>query len=125
MKSQYRKTRLLILIGGVIYVPTAGALHLFIGSLADWTNTLSPLIGHEETVTLIQEQYNRIMPAMYIAYVGIILLILKSAFALLTKKTVLPRWMFAFNMIVFQMIFVLFRISVRLSVPGFQRGILC
>lgn len=98
---------MLILIGGVIYVPTAGALHLFIGSLADWTNTLSPLIGREETVTLIQEQYNRIMPAMYIAYVGIILLILKSAFALLTKKTVLPRWMFAFNMIVFQMIFVL------------------
>ena len=65
------------------------------------------------------------MPAMYIAYAGIILLILTGAFALLTKKTVLPRWMFAFNMIVFQIIFVLIPDIRQLSVPGFQHGILC
>ena len=47
------------------------------------------------------------MPAMYFAYAGMILLILTSAFAVLTKKTVLPRWMFLFHMIVFQIIFVL------------------
>ena len=91
IEPQYRKTRMAVLIGGVIYIATAGALHLFIGSLADWTTTLSPLLGREETITLIQNYYNRIMPAMYFAYAGIILLILISAFAVLTKKTVLPR----------------------------------
>lgn len=91
IEPQYRKTRMAVLIGGVIYIATAGALHLFIGSLADWTTTLSPLLGREETITLIQNYYNRIMPAMYFAYAGIILLILTSAFAVLTKKTVLPR----------------------------------
>ena len=104
---QYRRTRWAVLVGGVIYVATAGALHLFIGSLADWTNTLSPLLGREETVALIQAQYARLMPAMYFAYAGMVLLILASAFAVLSKKTVLPRGMFAVHMIVFQLIFVL------------------
>lgn len=104
---QYRKTRAAVLAGGVIYVATAAALHLFIGSLADWTSVLSPLLGQEETVALIQAQYERIIPAMYFAYAGMILLILPNAFALLTKKTVMPRKMFAFHMIVFQIIFVL------------------
>ena len=107
IEPQYRKTRMAVLIGGVIYIATAGALHLFIGSLADWTTTLSPLLGREETITLIQNYYNRIMPTMYFAYAGIILLILTSAFAVLTKKTVLPRGMIALHMIVFQIIFVL------------------
>lgn len=104
---QYRKTRAAVLAGGVIYVATAAALHLFIGSLADWTSVLSPLLGREETIALIQAQYERIIPAMYFAYAGMILLILPNAFALLTKKTVMPRKMFAFHMIVFQIIFVL------------------
>lgn len=104
---QYRKTRLAVLAGGVIYVATAGALHLFIGSLADWTNTLAPIIGREETVALIQAKYSHLMPAMYVAYAGMILLILTSAFAVVTKKTVLPRWMIALHMIVFQIVFVL------------------
>ena len=107
IQPQYRKTRMAVLIGGVIYVATAGALHLFIGSLADWTTTLSPLLGREETTALIQNYYSRLMPAMYFAYAGMVLLILASAFAVLTKKTVLPRWMFALHMIVFQVIFVL------------------
>lgn len=107
VKAQYRKTRLAILVGGVIYIASAGALHLFIGSLADWTNTLSPIIGKEKTIALIQEKYNHLMPAMFIAYAGMFLLILTSAFAVLTKKTVLPQWMFAFHMIVFQIVFVL------------------
>ena len=107
IKPQYRKTHLTVLAGGVIYIATAGALHLFIGSLADWTSTLSPLLGREETMALIQAQYDRLMPAMLIAYAGMILLILVSAFAVLTKKTVLPRWMFVFHMIVFQIAFVL------------------
>ena len=107
IQPQYRKTQTAILAGGVIYVATAGALHLFIGSLADWTTTLSPLLGREKTAALIQAHYSRLMPTMYFAYAGMILLILTSAFAVLTKKTVLPRRMFVFHMIVFQIVFVL------------------
>ncbi len=51
IRPQYRRTRTAVLAGGVIYIATAGALHLFIGSLADWTTTLSPLLGCEETFT--------------------------------------------------------------------------
>lgn len=104
---QYRKTRLAVLAGGVIYVATAGALHLWIGSLADWMTVLSARLGPEETAALIQAQYRRLMPPMYFAYAGMVLLILASAFAVLTKKTVLPRRLFALHMIVFQIVLVL------------------
>ena len=73
---QHKSTRRVILIGGVIYVATAGVLHFFIGSLADWTTTLAPLLGREETTALIRAQYSRLMPAMLIAYAGMLLLIL-------------------------------------------------
>lgn len=96
-----------VFVGGVICITSASALHFFIGSLADWTNTLSPLLGKEETTGLIQSQYARMMPAMFIAYAGLALLILTGAFTVLTNKTVLPRWMFAGHMIVFQIVFVL------------------
>lgn len=104
---QYRKTRAALLVGGVIYVATAGALHLFIGSLADWTGTLAPVLGREETLSMIQSQYARVIPAMGIAYAGMVLMILASAYAVLTKKTVLPRRMFLVHMIVWQILFVL------------------
>ena len=107
IQPQYRKTRWAVLVGGVIYIATAGALHFFIGSLVDWTSTLSPILGREETTALIQAQYDRLMPAMFIAYAGMVLMILTGAFAVLTKKTVLPRRMFAFHMIVFQIVLVL------------------
>lgn len=107
IQPQYRKTRIAVLVGGVIYVSSAGVLHFFIGSLADWTNTLAPMLGREEAMTLIQAQYNRLMPAMLIAYAGMILLILTSAIAVLNGKTILPRRMFAFHMIIFQILFVL------------------
>ena len=58
-------------------------------------------------MALIQAHYARLMPAMYLAYAGMILLILASAFAVLTKKAVMPRRMFAVHMLVFQIIFVL------------------
>ncbi len=107
IQPQYRKTRAAVLAGGVIYIATAGTLHFMIGSFADWTSVLAPRLGRKETIALIQEQYNRLMPAMAIAYAGMVLLILASAFAVLTKKTVLPRWMFAVHMIVFQIVLVL------------------
>ena len=104
---QYRKTRLAVLIGGVIYIATAGALHLLIGSLADWTSTLAPPLGQAQTAALIASQYSRLMPAMLFAYAGMILLILASAFAVATGKTVLPRRMAAVHMLVFQLVFML------------------
>ena len=107
IKPQYRKTRALVLAGGVIYVASAGALHFFIGSLADWTARLAPVLGREETVSMVQARYDRIMPAMGIAYAGMVLLIVASAFAVLTKKTFLPRWMFLFHLVFIQKILVL------------------
>lgn len=104
---QYRKTRTALLAGGVINIATVGALHLFIGSLADRTSTLSPLPGREETTALIQAQYDRLMPAAYFPYAGMVLLILASAFAVLTQKNILPRWMFALHMMVNQIVFAL------------------
>lgn len=65
------------------------------------------LLGREKAAALIQAQYDRLMPAMSIAYAGMVLLILASSFAVLTGKTVLPRWMFVLHMIVFQILFVL------------------
>ena len=107
IRPQYRKTRLAILAGGVVYIATAGTLHLFIGSLADWTSILSPLLGREETAALIRAQYDRLMPAMLIAYAGMGLLIFTSALAVLAGRTVLPRRIFVFHMIVWQIAFVL------------------
>ena len=104
---QHKSTRRAVLIGGVVYVATAGVLHFFIGSLADWTATLAPLLGREETTALIRAQYSRLMPAMLIAYAGMLLLILAGAAALLTKRTVLPRRLFAVHMLVWQIVFVL------------------
>ena len=107
IKPQYRRTRMCVLVGGVIYVASAGMIHFLIGSLADWTSTLAQVLGSEEAAALIQEKYDRLMPAMLPAYAGMLLLILSSAFAVLARKTILPRWMFAFHMLTWQIIFVL------------------
>lgn len=104
---QYKKTRTTVLAAGVVIMATAGALHLYIGTLADWTTTLSPLLGRDETIFLIKAQFDRLLPSMYISYVGLALLFLVSGFAVLTGRTILPRWMTALHMIVFQLIFVL------------------
>lgn len=104
---QHPKTRLVILVSGTVYVATAGTLHFFIGSLADWTSVLSPLLGREDTVALIQAQYGRLMPAMLVSYAGMIVFILATGFAVLTGKTVLPRRMFGFHVIVWELLFIL------------------
>ncbi len=104
---QHRKTRTAVLAGGVIYLTSAGALHFFIGSLADWTGTLSPLLGRTDTAALIQAQYDRLMPAMLLPYAGMLLLIFSNAFAVLTKKTVLPRWMLVFHLLVWETVLIL------------------
>lgn len=107
IRPPYRKSRAAVLAGGAIYVATAGTLHFFIGSLADWTATLSPLLGREETTALIRTQYDRLMPAMAFSYAGMVLFFLATAFAVLTKRTVLPRRMFMFHPFIWQIVFVL------------------
>ena len=107
IQPQYQKTRLAIRIGGVIYLTSAGVLHFLIGSLADWTSVLAPLLGRERTAALIRAQYARLAPATLIAYGGMLLLILCNAWAVLTKKTVLPRRMFLCHMLIWQLVLVL------------------
>ena len=107
IKPQYRKTRWAVLTGGVIYAASAGVLHFLIGSLADWTGTLAPLLGREKTLTVIQAQYERLMPPMLIAYAGMVLLILAGFYALLTKKTFLPQRMVVFHVLVWQLVLML------------------
>ncbi len=107
VKPQYRKTRLITAVGGAVYVTSAMTLHFFIGSLADWTSTLSPLLGREETTALIQKQYERIFPSMLISYAGMIVLILVSVWAIATKKTILPRRMLIFHILTIQIVLML------------------
>lgn len=104
---QYRKTRRAAGIGGAVYLASAGALHFWIGSLADWTSRLSPLMGREGTVRLIQSQYARLMPAMSFSYAGMILMMLTGVWAVLTRKTLLPRWMALFHLVLWQILFAL------------------
>lgn len=104
---QYRITRRVLLLSGVIYLTSAGVLHFFIGSLADWTSRLAPLLGREETAALIQAQYERLIPPFLISYAGMFLFILGNAFAVWTKKTVLPRRMLWFHLLVWQLVFAL------------------
>lgn len=107
IRAPFFKTRRALQIGGAIYLVSAGALHLYIGTLADWTSRLAPILGREEATALVQEQYSRLMPSLAIAYAGMLLLLIGSLYALLAKKTILPRRMIAFHPIVWQVVLVL------------------
>lgn len=107
IQPQYRKTRTITLVGGVIYLSSAGALHFLIGSLADWTSTLAPLLGREEAAALVQARYARLAPALIIPYAGMLALILGNAWAVLSGRSFLPRKMFGFHMVVWQLVFAL------------------
>ena len=107
IRPEHKRFRLAAKLGGAVYLTSAGVLHFMIGSLADWTSTLSPLLGREQTASLIMAQYKRIMPAALIAYAGMLLLILASAWAVLTKKTILPRRMFLLHLLPCQLVLLL------------------
>lgn len=68
IRPQYRRTRQAMRISGAIYLTSAGVIHLLIGSMANWTSVLSPLLGREETAALIQEQYGRLIPMLIPSY---------------------------------------------------------
>lgn len=74
---------------------------------ADWTSRLGPVLGREAALSMIQDQYSRLALPMLISYAGMFLLALTGVYAILSKKTILPRWMLAFNMIVLELVFVL------------------
>ena len=78
------------------------------------------MLGQEETLAVIQAQYQRLMPSMLLAYAGMLLLLLTSFFAVLTKKTFLPRWMLGFHLIVWQLAFVLIPDIRQLLGAGFS-----
>ncbi len=105
--ARYLGTQRLILVGGALYLVSAGALHYIIGSLADWTSTLAPLFGREEAAALVQARYARLAPALAIPYAGMLALILGNAWAVLSGRSFLPRKMFGFHMVVWQLVFAL------------------
>ena len=107
IRPEHKRFRFAAKLGGAVHLTSAGVLHFMIGSLADWTSTLAPLLGREQTAALIQAQYERVMPAALIAYAGMVLLILVSSWAALTKKTILPRRMFLLHLLPWQLALVL------------------
>ena len=104
---QYRKTRRLVLVGGVLYLTSAGAVHALIGSLADWTSALCPLLGVSQTEALVYAQYQRLLPTLSISYIGMLLLALTGLWALAAKKMILPRRMLLVHMLPVQLVLVL------------------
>ena len=114
---QYQITRRLLTLGGVLCIASAAAIHVLIGSLADWTSTLGPILGAEKTMELIDSQYARIMPALLPGYFGLILVIVVDFWAVLTRRTILPRGMVFCHMLVFQLVFV--------AIPDLRQALGC
>ena len=95
-----------------------GALPYEDGSFDDWTSRLGPVLGREAALSMIQDQYSRLALPMLISYAGMFLLALTGVYAILSKKTILLRWMLAFNMIVLELVFVLIPDVRQLLVAG-------
>lgn len=105
IRPECRRLRWLITVSGVIYISSAGVIHLLIGSLADWTSTLGPILGREETAALVLGQYQRLTAALILPYLGMIALILASFWAVASGRSILPRKMAFVHMLVFQLVF--------------------
>ena len=106
IRPECRRLRWLITISGAVYVSSAGVIHLLIGSLADWTSTLGPLLGREETAALVLGQYQRLTAAaLILPYLGMIVLILASFWAVASGRSILPRKMALVHMLVWQIVF--------------------
>lgn len=105
IRPECRRLRWLITVSGAVYVSSAGVIHLLIGSLADWTSTLGPLLGQEETAALVLGQYQRLTAALILPYLGMITLILTSFWAVASGRSILPRKMALVHMLVWQIVF--------------------
>ena len=102
IRPECRRLRWLITVSGAVYVSSAGVIHLLIGSLADWTSTLGPILGREETAALVLGQYQRLTAALILPYFGMIALILTSFWAVASGRSILPRRMALVHMLVWQ-----------------------
>ena len=105
IRPECRRLRWLITVSGAVYVSSAGVIHLLIGSLADWTSTLGPILGREETAALALGQYQRLTAALILPYFGMIALILTSFWAVASGRSILPRKMALVHMLVWQIVF--------------------
>ena len=105
IRPECRRLRWLITVSGAVYVGSAGVIHLLIGSLADWTSTLGPILGREETAALVLGQYQRLTAALILPYLGMITLILASFWAVASGRSILPRKMALVHMLVWQIVF--------------------
>ena len=105
IRPECRRLRWLITVSGAVYVSSAGVIHLLIGSLADWTSTLGPILGREETAALVLGQYQRLTAALILPYFGMIALILTSFWAVASGRSILPRKMALVHMLVWQIVF--------------------
>ena len=105
IRPECRRLRWLITVSGAVYVSSAGVIHLLIGSLADWTSTLGPLLGQEETAALVLGQYQRLTAALILPYLGMIALILTSFWAVVSGRSIPPRKMALVHMLVWQIVF--------------------
>ena len=105
IRPECRRLRWLITVSGAVYVSSAGVIHLLIGSLADWTSTLGPILGREETAALVLGQYQRLTAALILPYFGMITLILTSFWAVASGRSILPRKMALVHMLVWQIVF--------------------
>ena len=105
IRPECRRLRWLITVSGAVYVSSAGVIHLLIGSLADWTSTLGPILGREETAALVLGQYQRLTAALILPYFGMIALILASFWAVASGRSILPRKMALVHMLVWQIVF--------------------
>ena len=107
IKPECRKLRAVVKYGGLAYLCTGTALHFFIGTLSYWMTVFSAEFDRETAVRLVNDYYGRFMPAASIAYPFIMMLLIGSFAAVVSNRTIMPRKMVLFNVLIWQLIFVL------------------
>lgn len=107
VRPECGKTRRVMELSGLMYIVSAGALHYLIGSMADWTSVLAPLLGREETAALIAGQYARLTLPSALPTAGMVLFLVSGAWAVAAGKTRLPRRMIFCHAVAWQVVFAL------------------
>ena len=107
IKPECRKLRTVVKYGGLAYICTGTALHFFIGTLSYWMTIFSAEFDRETAVRLVNDYYGRFMPAASISYPFIMMLLIGSFAAVVSNRTIMPRKMVLFNVLIWQLIFIL------------------
>lgn len=106
IRPEYKKLRFFIKYGGLGYICSGAALHFFIGTLSYWVAFLSPEFGRETAIRIVDSYYNTFIGGEYLLYIPIAVLMLGSFFAVASGRTVIPKKMAVFHILVWQIIFV-------------------